>query len=355
MLSFVLAFVLLAAVLPSAQAEGLLGYLDELGMDGSRVPSFARWMGREPDNQRVREDGCIVQQFRALGGNANLYDFFMDLKSIGCSVGRLHWENGGALQFITAVYDGNVFTISYRPDTDTVEIVYPPASEIAILEPMFPEDGGFALAGKSVLFGRYEQDNDFSNDSEPIEWVIVDQAGERVLLLSRRILDVQAYNAVDDAAAPATTWEGSTLRAWLNREFLDTAFTASEQSILLPVTQVTANAGYDEITTERVTLLRQPDVFYNVSVDFDMAMREIWPCDVAPRAAARGLRLSGLSYWCAGIGAAPQYAEEGGADGGFTFPPESESLSHEIVSNNELGVRPVIWLARDTVDALLAE
>ena len=46
-----------------------------------------------------------------------------------------------------------------------------------------------------------EQDDDLSNDSEPIEWVIVDQAGERVLLLSRRILDVQAYNSVDDAAA----------------------------------------------------------------------------------------------------------------------------------------------------------
>ena len=55
MLSIVLVFVLLTAVLPSAHAEGLLGYLDELGMDGSQVPSFARWMGRHGGEKPIKK------------------------------------------------------------------------------------------------------------------------------------------------------------------------------------------------------------------------------------------------------------------------------------------------------------
>ena len=40
-----------------------------------------------------------------------------------------------------------------------------------------------------MTFGHYEQDNDKSNGSEPIEWVVIESNGDEVTLLSRYCLD----------------------------------------------------------------------------------------------------------------------------------------------------------------------
>lgn len=96
-----------------------------------------------------------------------------------------------------------------------------------------------ALAvGDVVTFGRYEQDNNASNGPEPIEWLVLDADGETATLISRYGLDAKPYND----AYTAVTWETSTLRQWLNSEFLNAAFTSDEQSRLETVT-VAADAN----------------------------------------------------------------------------------------------------------------
>ncbi len=80
------------------------------------------------------------------------------------------------------------------------------------------------------IFGSYEQDNDLSNGSEPIEWVVLDRDGSKVLLASRYILDCRLFN---ETSEPEDTWENCSLRAWLNGEFLEKAFTADEQAAIL--------------------------------------------------------------------------------------------------------------------------
>ena len=49
------------------------------------------------------------------------------------------------------------------------------------------------------------------------------------MLISRYALDVKPYNTqrVD------ITWEQCTLRAWLNNDFINTAFTTDEQAAIL--------------------------------------------------------------------------------------------------------------------------
>lgn len=83
--------------------------------------------------------------------------------------------------------------------------------------------------GDVVSLGNYEQDGDNDNGQEPIEWVVLDVQGDKALLLSRHILDAKPYN-VDEVDI---TWEQCTLRAWLNSEFLDAAFSEEEQSVIL--------------------------------------------------------------------------------------------------------------------------
>lgn len=89
--------------------------------------------------------------------------------------------------------------------------------------------------GQYVKFGMYRQTESPKNN-EPIEWQVLDRDGDNALLLSRSCLDVQGYNE------EACTWETSWLRRWLNGEFLNTAFSAKEQTAIL-LTDVDNSAG----------------------------------------------------------------------------------------------------------------
>lgn len=81
------------------------------------------------------------------------------------------------------------------------------------------------VVGASVFYGSYEQDGDASNGVEPIEWIVLAVDGDKSLLISRDALDVIPY----DDANKNPTWEKCSLRAWLNNDFLESAFSEDEQ------------------------------------------------------------------------------------------------------------------------------
>lgn len=80
--------------------------------------------------------------------------------------------------------------------------------------------------GSVVAFGMYEQDNDKSNGKEDILWQILAKENNKLLLISCQVLDYKPYNT----DSKFTTWEKSSLRKWLNKDFLNTAFTKKEQA-----------------------------------------------------------------------------------------------------------------------------
>ena len=90
-------------------------------------------------------------------------------------------------------------------------------------------ESSYIRNGDYVVFGNYEQDGNTANGPEPIEWEIVADEGDRMLLISRYILDYQPYNTerID------VTWENCSLRNWLNSDFYNTAFTTMEQSMII--------------------------------------------------------------------------------------------------------------------------
>ncbi len=96
--------------------------------------------------------------------------------------------------------------------------------------------------GNIVKFGHYEQDANLENGPEEIEWIVLDVQDGKALLLSKYGLDAKPYNTemVD------VTWETCNLRAWLNGDFLNTAFTEKEQSaILLTEVDNSDTQGFD--------------------------------------------------------------------------------------------------------------
>ena len=100
-------------------------------------------------------------------------------------------------------------------------------------EPQMPASGiAPANAGDIITFGTYEQDNNTGNGAEPIEWLVLDNQGDRMLVISRYGLDCRKYNEtrID------VTWETCSLRSWLNGEFYNTAFNDSEKASIMTTT-----------------------------------------------------------------------------------------------------------------------
>lgn len=96
-----------------------------------------------------------------------------------------------------------------------------------------------------VAFGAYPQ-TESGNDQTPIEWLVLAREDNKALLLSRYGLDAQPYNT----SKTETTWEKSTLRTWLNKDFMNRAFTANEKSaILLTNVDNSSSQGYSKWST----------------------------------------------------------------------------------------------------------
>ena len=73
--------------------------------------------------------------------------------------------------------------------------------------------------GDTVTFGSW--------GDEPVEWQILERKEDGTyVMISVMGLDAKAYNEDWEAA----TWETCSLRAWLNGEFYETAFTAEERA-----------------------------------------------------------------------------------------------------------------------------
>lgn len=80
----------------------------------------------------------------------------------------------------------------------------------------------------TVTFGSYPQSDKTGNTKDPIEWIVLDKQDDKVLLLSKYILDCKCYNN----ETKDITWENSSLRQWLNNVFYNTAFNETEKNMI---------------------------------------------------------------------------------------------------------------------------
>jgi hypothetical protein len=78
--------------------------------------------------------------------------------------------------------------------------------------------------GETIEFGNYPQEED--GTEKPIEWIVMKNEGNQVLLLSKYVLDAKPYNE----ELEEVTWETSDIRKWLNNEFYTTAFNKTEKA-----------------------------------------------------------------------------------------------------------------------------
>ncbi len=96
--------------------------------------------------------------------------------------------------------------------------------------------------GDIITFGKYEQDNNLSNGSEDIEWIVLDKKDGKVLLLSKYGLDTKKVCDDPDIGYEAT-WESSKTRLWLNGDFYSSAFSTDEQNKIYTTQIINEDVG----------------------------------------------------------------------------------------------------------------
>ncbi len=82
-----------------------------------------------------------------------------------------------------------------------------------------------AYVGKVVTMGNYPQDRNGTSKS-PIEWYVIKTEGNYALLLSKMCLDTMPFDS------GLRGWDSSSIKSWLNSDFMNTAFNASERNAL---------------------------------------------------------------------------------------------------------------------------
>ncbi|MGX7112224.1 DUF6273 domain-containing protein [Gemella cuniculi] len=185
------------------------------------------------------------------------------------------------------------------------------------------------------LLGKYPKNGE---DVEPIEWIVLEESGDKVLLLAKNCIDSLPWHKTHEAI----TWDKSDIRTWLNGEFLQKAFTPEEQdSILTTDLDNSDNLKYGttvgENTKDKVFLLSGAEVEKYFSSE---SARRAQPTVYATSHGAYSNGSGECAWWLRSPGVtetSPAYIASAGMFG---------NRAHEV-NETIIGVRPAIWVMKD--------
>ena len=106
--------------------------------------------------------------------------------------------------------------------------------------------------GSIITMGTFEQDNDTSNGAEPIEWIVVQNTGDKVLLLSRDVLTYLPF--------AADNYRDSQVREFLIGSFYENSFTDAEKARILESHIYGMNFTDKVGTTNKVFILSYDEI-----------------------------------------------------------------------------------------------
>ena len=215
--------------------------------------------------------------------------------------------------------------------------------EIAPYNKMLLNAGVYSqnCVGETFLYGTYEQDNELVNDKEPIEWVILERDGKRLLAISKYVLDCQPF----DMGNTPVTWESCSLRKWLNETFLDAAFSAEEQERLQTV--ILSEDGDRPYTSQdRVFLLSADEGDQYFASANERICRTTESCLASFQANHIVVNANGVVFWWLRTPGIDSDCER------IVF--EDGSMPNLVTSGLPGGVRPAVWLDQ-VPDAVLRE
>ena len=210
-------------------------------------------------------------------------------------------------------------------------------TRVVIPKMHYANSNNLKIVGNVVIFGAYEQDNNTSNGKESIEWRVLANEGNRSLLISCYALDCQQYNTTYDPV----TWEISSIRSWLDKEFISKAFSADEENSILSVSIDNSNnqgnrnwnTNGGNTTKDRLFLLSYSDAEKYFASDSDRQ------CKPTAYAKAQGLltnRDGNCVWWLRSPGIGQKSAADVLSNGALE--------GSDFVNYESNSVRPAFWI-----------
>ena len=251
--------------------------------------------------------------------------------------------------------------------------------------------------GDRFAFGRYPQTED--GGVEPIVWRVLDKQKDKILVLSEKILDSEAFNDGSGIDGKNKVWAECMLRQWLHNEFWNRAFEEADTTRILQTTiKTTTHPDYDWMvkslprdakmperatvecpdTVDRLFLLSWEEViqyladgktpilhrtsyFYWYDFDSSGTVAAITPYANQRRGLkSMAYERAGIGSWwlrTVGPGKKPMYIESGDVaetiwklrskadeERGLEFPKPGGSIMYNI-GGGKFGVRPAMWLS----------
>ncbi len=178
-----------------------------------------------------------------------------------------------------------------------------------------------------IKFGSYYQNSEVNK--EPLEWIVLDKDGNKMLLVSRYVIDFRALNE----KLEATTWEHCTLRKWLINDFYKLAFSTQEQKHIF-TTKIKnlddrfSNTNGGNKTYDKVFLLSLEEV--------EKYLKE-YKCQATPFANQKNeFANKEYAYWWLRSVGQQQYSAYNIANNG--------KVMQRAVHCDYYGIRPAIWV-----------
>lgn len=186
-----------------------------------------------------------------------------------------------------------------------------------------------------ITFGKYYND---TNELEDIEWIILEENEESMLLITKYAINSVPYNN----SLKETTWDNSDIRTWLNEEFYNMAFTDAEKNAIISTNnkaQINPNHKDTPIgkdTKDNVFLLSYDEIVYYFP---NKENRLLTPTNYAIMQGCYTNSDGNVAWWTRSVGiseTSPEYLASAGDFG---------NREHQV-NENIIGTRPAVWIKK---------
>lgn len=184
-----------------------------------------------------------------------------------------------------------------------------------------------ANVGDYITFGNYTyRDYYYNNKIEKrnMEWCVIEKKGEKLLLLSKYIIEDRTYNREN-----FVIWAECTLRKWLNKKFVKKAFTKKERAMLITTEVENKNNEYYGTYGGKNT----KDKVFLLSID---EVNNYFYSDDKRKIATYTNGEAGM-WWLRSPGCSLAYAADVHDEGDV-------NEQGDAATSNSIGVRPAIWV-----------
>lgn len=220
-----------------------------------------------------------------------------------------------------------------------------------------PED--WTIPGNTVVYGMLEQDNNFDNGPEPLEWIVLTCDGENSLVITRDAVVLYRFGIF----TVQPQWTGCEARVLLNENFIESTFTEEECARIL-FAKVDDAMSYPHERGDRLFLLSEEEyVSYLAGMDGARAaytpfVRATMEARLQSLAGKKSVRIDELisrnaqakeAWW---LRTALEYVDT--YDGGMGTIAVEQVLSDGTIKSDDPGytaaLRPAMWVKVRTAE-----